>query len=410
METPSDMVEPRKEQGPIPAPSHSLLSEETPRIGRDSLASSPELPDSRQPPRGSTESLETQQPPDGSTTRRSPTSQFAPSLNRGYDNERLQPDRQSSLPFSTARPMSAPTVVDDLHLSQWIPPKRELPFPKSKVQKKTLETSQKSKKGSENASMLQSKDTGANEGPKKSRTLPSKLGEKQNKRVAMRRTNTPPTSKLPTVVEVPDSDEETRPTNALRNSVLWEEEPSPLALKSAAIVRPSTAPGLKSKAINTRKRSNEVAPKWALAKRVKMVDSSTQTQTLSGRDHTAAMSRSSTITAEPALPAAVTVTVPAPEPVLPAPVPAPAPPPPNVVSEAVRPIEGFMDENDRFIPKYGGNLRSAELWEVSAWDNATSEERHSITETWICEQIEDPEFIEMCKHVDSVWKKLGLKT
>ncbi|KFY74639.1 hypothetical protein V498_09971, partial [Pseudogymnoascus sp. VKM F-4517 (FW-2822)] len=151
--------------------------------------------------------------------------------------------------------MSAPTVGVDLHISQWIPPKRELPFPKPKESKKALETIQKPKKDSENGLMVQSKSTGASEKIANKTALPSKHGEQQVKRV-MRRTNTPPTSKLSSVVEVPDSDEETRPTNERRNSVLWEEEQSPLASKSAAIARPSTAPGLKSKAMASRKRSN----------------------------------------------------------------------------------------------------------------------------------------------------------
>lgn len=401
------MVELRKEQAYIAAPSLPLSSEETPRTGCDSLEKTPKLPEIRHLPRDSTESVT--QPADGSRMRRSATAtQFTPSLNLGYNNEHPNLGRQTSLSFSTTRPMSAPTMGDDLHASQWIPPKRELPFPKPKEPKKALETTQKPKKGSENGPVLQSKGTGVPENLANTKTLPNKYGEQQGKRVAVRRTNTPPISKLSSVVEVPDSDEETRPINAHRNSVLWQEEPSPLASKSATIVRPATAPGLKSKAITSRKRSNEAAPKWALAKRVKMVNSSTQTQTLSGRDHTAAVSRASTITAEPVLPAPVTVS--APDPPVPVPVSAPAAPPPDVVSEAKGPTEGFMDELCRFIPKYGGKPKPVELWEVSSWDKATEEERHSMTENWICEQIEDPSFLELCKHVDTVWKKIGFET
>lgn len=398
------MVKSRKEQAYIAEPSLPPLSDEAPRIGHDALEKSPELPDIRQPLRGSTESLPTQPVLNVSKMRRSATTQFEPSQNLGHNNEHLA--RQTSLSFSTTRPMSVPTVGDDLHASQWIPPKRELPFPKRKEPKKALEITQKTKKSSENSPILQSKDTESTENLANTKTLPSKHGEQKGKRVTVRRTNTPPTSKLSTVLEVPDSDE-TRPTNTLRNSV-WQEEPSPLASKSAAIVRPSTAPGLKSKAMASRKRPNEEAPKWALAKRVKMIDSSTQTQTLSGRDHTAAISRTSTIVPEPVLPAPVTV--PAPNPAAPVPVPAPTPPPPEIVSEAKGPIEGFLDELGRFVPKDSGKIKPVELYEVSLWDKATEGERQSMTESWICEQIDDPAFIEMCKHVDEVWKKIGFKT
>ncbi|OBT77426.1 hypothetical protein VF21_04245 [Pseudogymnoascus sp. 05NY08] len=406
-ETTSDMAKPRKEQAYIAEPSLPLPSDEAPRTGHNALEKSPELPDIIQPLRGSTESLATQPAVNVSKIRRSATTEFEPSQNLGYNNGHLQQARQSSLSFSTTRPMSVPTVGDDLHASQWIPPKRELPFPKRKELKKALETTGEPNKGTENDQMPPSKSTGTSESLANTATLPTNHGEQQSKRVAVRRTNTPPTSKLPTVLEVPDSDEKTRPTNSLQNSV-WQEEPSPLASKSAAIKRPSTAPGLKSKAINSRKRPNEEARKWALAKRVKMVDSSTQTQTLSGRDHTAAMSRASTLPPEPVLPPPVTV--PAPDPPAPVPVPAPAAPPSVVVPEAKGPIEGFMDELGRFIPKSSGKIRPAELYEVSFWDKATEGERNSMTESWICEKIEDPVFIEWCRHVDEVWEKIGFKT
>jgi hypothetical protein len=317
--------------------------------------------------------------------------------------------------------MSAPTVGDDLHLSQWIPPRRELPFPKPKEQKeqkepkKGLETGQKYKKATENGPVTQSKVTGASEIQVKTQTLPNKHEVQQGKRATARKTNTPPTSKLPSVIEVPDSDEETQPTKAPRNSVLWQDEPSPLASKCAAIARPSTAPGLKSKAVISRKRSNDLVPKWALAKRVKMVSSSTQTQTLSGRDHTTAMSRASTIIAEPVLPAPVPVPVQAPVPAVPAPtvpasLPAKDPSPPEVAPETREPPEGLMDDLGRIFSKYGGKRKPAMLWEIPGWNKATGEECDSVTESWICEQIEDPSFIEMCKHVDKAWKKIGFES
>lgn len=415
------MVGLRKEEACRAAPSRPLFSEEAPLTGRDLLEKSPRPQDIRHPPRDSIESPAIQQPLYGSKVGRSATiTQFAPSQNRGYNNEHLQSGRKSSLSFSTTRPMSAPTVGDDLHISQWIPPKRELPFPKPKDPTKALETIQKPKKGSENGPVLQFKSTGASEKVANKTALPSKHGEQQVKRVVRR--NTPPISKLSSVVEVPDSDEDTRPTNTHRNSVLWEEEPSPLASKSAAIARPSTAPGLKSKAMASRKRSNEATPKWALAKRVKMVSSSTQTQTLSGRDHTAAMSRASTLTTEPAVSVPVTVPAPVAAPVtatatapnaaitVPALGLAPVSPNRKVISEAKGPTEGFLDELSHFVAKYGGKRKPVEIWEVPGWDESTEGERHSMTETWICEQLDDPSFLELCKHVDSVWEKICFKT
>ncbi|KFY30842.1 hypothetical protein V493_01611 [Pseudogymnoascus sp. VKM F-4281 (FW-2241)] len=413
IDIPSDMDKQRKEQSCISAPCLPLSSKGVPKTGCGSIEKSPQLPKIRQPPRDSTETLAAQQPLDDLNIKRSATAtQFTPGLKWGCNNEHLQSGRQSSLSFSTTRPMSAPTVGDDLHASQWIPPKRELPFPKRKESKRASETAQKHKKVSENSHILQSEDTGASKSLANTATFSNKHGEQGGKRVAAQRTNTPPTSRLSSVLEVPDSDE-TRSTNALRTSVVRQEEPSPLASKSAAIPRPSTAPILNSKAISSRKRSNEAAPEWALAKRVKMISSSTQTQTLSGRDHTAALSRASTITAEPVLPATVAVPAPCPSiqgPSVPVPVPAPAAPAPNVVSEVKGLPEGFTDELGRFVSSCSNKRKPAELWEVSGWDRATEGERHSMTEAWICEQIEGPLFQELCKHIDNVWKEIGFKT
>ena len=78
-----------------------------------------------------------------------------------------------------------------------------------------------------------------------------------------------------------------------------EEEPSPLAVKSAAVSRSSTAPGIRSKVMNTatRKRPSVTEPDTVpVSKQArKMVDRATQTQTLSGRDHTAPLALATTV-------------------------------------------------------------------------------------------------------------------
>ena len=337
-------------------------------------------PEIGQPRSGST----TQQLLDSPKIRRSATAtQVAPNQNWGYSNDHLQLGRQNSLYFSSTRPMSAPTTSDGLPISQWIPPKRELPFPKPKESKKAVQLASKPKSDSENKSMLQS--------------VPDTHEEREGKRAVARKTSTPPTSALPPTLEIPDSDyETTRSKNALGTLVVWEEEPSPLASKSTAIVRPSVASGLKSKATSTIKRSNEAVAKVEAAKKVKMVDTGTQTQTLSGRDHTASIARAATVTAEQ---------------VVPAPVPGPTPTPilPVVDSGIQRPPADFMDDLELLVSKYGGKRKPVELWEIPGWTTATDEERYSMTQHWICMQLEDPSFLDLCKHVENVWQRIGFE-
>lgn len=69
-----------------------------------------------------------------------------------------------------------------------------------------------------------------------------------------------------------------------------------------------------------------------------------------------------------------------------------------------------MDDLGHIFAKYGGKCKPVALWEISGWEMATGEERDSVTESWICEKIEDPSFMEMCKHVDKVWKKIGFES
>lgn len=199
--------------------------------------------------------------------------------------------------------------------------------------------------------------------------------------------------------EIPDSQERaTRTASALPG-----EPVSPLAARAAAIPRPSTAPPGKV-VTQSRKRpaATNISP---LAKIAKMVDSSTQTQTGSGRNHTA-LPRSATVTQT--TPAAEVeqsrATAPPPPPVA-----TPAPP----VQQAARQptaeeVDGIGEVMENFIARMARPRRPLEIYELRGWDEADEEERHAMVENWMIEQLQNSKFIELCRTMENVWQRTGI--
>lgn len=199
--------------------------------------------------------------------------------------------------------------------------------------------------------------------------------------------------------EIPDSQErDTRTASTLPG-----EPVSPLAARAAAIPRPSTAPPGKA-VTQSRKRAaaTNIAPP---AKNAKMVDSSTQTQTGSGRKHTA-LPRSAT----------VTQTTPAAEVEQPR---ATAPPPPPVATPAppaqqaargptAEEVGGIGEVMENFIARMARPRRPLEIYELPGWDEADEDERQAMVENWMVEQLQNPKFIELCRTMENVWQRTGL--
>lgn len=203
------------------------------------------------------------------------------------------------------------------------------------------------------------------------------------KRVAQRKA--PLSTKL--VQEVADTQEPI--TNIVKEqpisgTIIAQDEPSPLAAKSATAVRPASAASrLQSKATVTKKRPAAAVPirPSSVAKRPKMVDQGTQTQTLSGRDHTiAANSTTSTeisghVHREASL----------------------SPPP-----------ESYLKLLDTFVTKYKARPAPKELWEAPGYAEADEDERQNLLNTFICDNLENPEFLQLCQDTERSWRKIGL--
>lgn len=152
-----------------------------------------------------------------------------------------------------------------------------------------------------------------------------------------------------------------------------EDEVSPLAAKSNA-ARPSTAAGLQSKAATTKKRSAPARPSSS-AKKSKMVDQGTQTQMQSGRDHITALEPGSNNV--PQAP--------------------PAPPPQN-----------YLDMLDTFITTHKSRPPPQELWERPGYTEADDEQRQAMLTDFICENLENADFLKLCEDTEKSWRRIGL--
>lgn len=351
---------------------------------------------------------------DGKALRRSTTSQAVYETSSRLESQ-SQP-RHLSTVHDLARPVSAPIGIDSYDariddISSWVPPRRELPFPKAKP-KETKKKAEPSKLSHVEAST-----------PSGSRTLPkappinkavviktpppatAKPKAKATKKGAAQRKKAPAVTEP--LLEVPDSQErpKSRPSPTL--SPVAAAPDSPLASKSATVTCSPEPTAQKEATAASRKRRAATELKPTAAKIPKMVSSSTQTQTGSGRDHTALARVATPIPAAAMVEPAIQVPSSAP-----APTPQPMMGPPRAAVEnpevAAADLENTASVMQNWVEKHTKPGKQAEAWEHPKWDTATEEERHDILEDWMCRQLEDPKFMELCKTMETVWQRSGM--
>jgi hypothetical protein len=116
-------------------------------------------------------------------------------------------------------------------------------------------------------------------------------------------------------------------------------------------------------------------------KRIKMVDAETQTQEISGRDHDVSQ-RSTSVCTPPGL---ITNT------------PSPAPPP-----------KSYLNDLDAFITKHKPQPRTKELWQTLQYAEADDTLRLAMLNDFICENLENPDFLQLCQDAEFSWRRIGL--
>jgi hypothetical protein len=154
---------------------------------------------------------------------------------------------------------------------------------------------------------------------------------------------------------------------------------------SQEVVAAVENPKLQSKAALPKKRATASVRPPAGSKRSKMVDGATQTQTLSGRDHTA-LHRNDSCEREQGLAAPHAPTPPSPE----------------------SPPENYLNAIDTFVAKCKYRPAPRDFWQTPGYEDASEEERDIMLNDFICDNLDDPGFLQLCEDTERAWRRIGL--
>lgn len=268
----------------------------------------------------------------------------------------------------------------DMIVNSNMPPKRTLPFPIRPSSTSSLSSTANST-SIPRPEPVANIDTSNKDTGKVTKVTAPKAA---NKRVAHRKAPTAKVAKTELTRKEPENNVSENVLNNNKVTAPIEEFSPPLASKSAAVSRPaSAAPRLQSKAVTTKKRAPP-RPSSA-AKRPKMIDAGTQTQTLLGSDHTPdSQSEAPSKTLEP------------------------------LICEPRRPNsppEHYLDTLDIVLAKYQSRPvpkePKRELWEAPGYAEMDDDERHILLNDFICENLDDPDFLQLLKDTDKAWRKVG---
>lgn len=285
------------------------------------------------------------------------------------------------------RPSSTLIEHSDI-MKMWIPPKRELPFPKPRKASKALSSSapEVPPTSPKPTSMTRTESIPrATEASDDAASTPVKKPAPK-KRVAQRKAPNAKSAGQQLPIEDLPATEMTEESIPKLASIREEpEELSPLAAKSAAAatsLRPASAPGFTSKAILPPKKRAAPPPRpTSTSKRPKMVDRGIQTQALSGRDHTSAQKLR------------------------------PTSPPPDLVADTPSPASppgSYLNDLNAFITKHNPQPKAKELWESPGYAEADEEHRQTMLNDFICENLDNADFLQLCRDAEFAWRRIGL--
>ena len=263
----------------------------------------------------------------------------------------------------------------------WLPPPRELPFPKPRESDRGQRSSAPDHNPLPKPTPVRAADSQEQRTIPTNKSTPTPTPKPTTKRVAQRK----PPVKRSLVAKLPSAKrpEMSAVTESCVNGEADgpEDEGSPLAAKSNAARPPSTALGLQSKATAAKKRSAPARP-TAASKKPKMVDQCTQTQTLSGRDHTTALALISSNESSAPITTKGSSGPPLPQ--------------------------SYLELIDTLITRNQSGPAPKELWERPSYAEADEEQRQLILNDFICENLENPEFLQLCADTEKAWRRIGL--
>jgi hypothetical protein len=305
--------------------------------------------------------------------------------------------RKSGVPLNPPRPVLDPrSGHEDTNLSEnptsiqlklndtlndWIPPRRELPFPKRRESDRDHSSSTLDLPSLPTPTPLLRPNSAAKATISTVQDITATIAKQAKMRVTRHKLTAikSPERQLPLEI-LPDTGV-VKEANKDRGISAQEDEKSPLAAKSSTAHPSSAASGLQSKATVTKKRPAPGRPSSA-SKKPKMVDQGTQTKTLSGRDHTAAMKTVPNNDLSSAV----------------------------VVEEPPGPPQIYLDALNKFITQHKSRPPPKELWERPGYAEADEEQRQLILNDFICENLENSDFLLLCEDTEKAWRTIGFGT
>ncbi|ESZ90145.1 hypothetical protein SBOR_9472 [Sclerotinia borealis F-4128] len=154
------------------------------------------------------------------------------------------------------------------------------------------------------------------------------------------------------------------------------EEPSSLVTKSVIAPRASLPSKLQSIEVTARQRPVATLPDKPMIP--KMVDRSTQTQTLSGRDHTAALKLGQSTSVAEAL---------------------------SNLPTAFEPPPILQNDLDLFVSRYSPRSRVSL---PPSYSDMPDDVRHKMLNDFIIENLENEDFLKLAEDMDASWRRMGL--
>ncbi|KAG9238913.1 hypothetical protein BJ875DRAFT_449850 [Amylocarpus encephaloides] len=313
-------------------------------------------------------------------------------------------------PF-TQRQYSMPLYSQSSRSQLWeIPPRRELPFlaksdplPKPTVINEAIECSTKGLRADAASEPVKGGSVTPTRKPPRKRVASRKLSIKEVVRPTVNETIKPPFHeaikppaklivKLP--VQVPDNELIAHPLSkghlvnvpeaaeAVASIPTHRPEPKRAASRILPPARKFNTPEIAETPEATRNDSlsTVASPKLlphatkkrltarpaSATKRPKVVDSATQTETRSGRHHSS-----------------------------------------NPSLEMESPPKQYLTAIDSLVSKHR-RPRQQEIWEAPGYADGTQEERDAILNDYICENLENANFLQICEDTEHAWRRIGL--
>lgn len=72
------------------------------------------------------------------------------------------------------------------------------------------------------------------------------------------------------------------------------------------------------------------------------------------------------------------------------------------------PPDDYLEAVDAFVTKHKARPLPAELWDTPSWADAGDEYRQRLINHFICDNLENPDFLKLCEDMGTAWRKIGL--